>query len=309
MRSVAPLISEIGDYTFSGGGKRVRPVLVLLSARLCGYRGPRAIQVATAAEYLHTATLTHDDVVDGADTRRGRPSVNAKFGTRMAILVGDFLLAQSSQLLVEDGNHDILAIYADSIRKMAEGEVLQLVKSFDPEIPESLYMDVIGRKTATSIAAAAEAGAILGGVTLSERRSVREYGWQLGLAFQLVDDAIDYLSSGEQLGKARFTDLREGKVTLPLLITLKQCTVAEHDEIAAAIKALAMASARADSEPDDSLLERVLEFVGGYRGAERTLERAQDCVDAATRSIEPFVDCEAKSALAELAQFVATRRT
>lgn len=309
MRSVAPLISEIGDYTFSGGGKRVRPVLVLLSARLCGYRGPRAIQVATAAEYLHTATLTHDDVVDGADTRRGRPSVNAKFGTRMAILVGDFLLAQSSQLLVEDGNHDILAIYADSIRKMAEGEVLQLVKSFDPEIPESLYMDVIGRKTATSIAAAAEAGAILGGVTLSERRSVREYGWQLGLAFQLVDDAIDYLSSGEQLGKARFTDLREGKVTLPLLITLKQCTVAEHDEIAAAIKTLAMASARADSEPDDSLLERVLEFVGRYRGAERTLERAQDCVDAATRSIEPFVDCEAKSALAELAQFVATRRT
>ena len=158
VRSVAPLLSEVGDYTFAAGGKRVRPILVLLAARLCGYRGPRAIQVAAAAECLHTATLTHDDVVDGAELRRGRPSVNAQFGTRLAILVGDFLLAQSSSLLVADGNPDILAIYADSIRKMAEGEVLQLMRSFDPGIPESVYLDVIGRKTATSIAAAAEAG-------------------------------------------------------------------------------------------------------------------------------------------------------
>jgi octaprenyl-diphosphate synthase len=309
VRSVAPLLSEAGDYTFAAGGKRVRPVLVLLAARLCGYRGPRAIQVAAAAECLHTATLTHDDVVDGADLRRGRPSVNAQFGTRLAILVGDFLLAQSSSLLVADGNADILAIYADSIRQMAEGEVLQLMRSFDPDIPESVYLDVIGRKTATSIAAAAEAGSILGGVTLSERRAVREYGWQVGLAFQLIDDALDYSSSGEELGKAQLTDLAEGKVTLPLLLTLKRCSTAERDEIHAAVKAFAAATARADEEPPDaSRLSRVADLVTQHRGSELAEERARKCAEAAIASIDPFVDCEAKRALGELAWFVVSRR-
>jgi octaprenyl-diphosphate synthase len=304
VRSVAPLLSEVGDYTFDAGGKRVRPMLVLLAARLCGYRGPRAIQVAAAAECLHTATLTHDDVVDGADLRRGRPSVNAQFGTRLAILVGDFLLAQSSSLLVADGNQDILAIYADSIRKMAEGEVLQLMRSFDPGIPESVYLDVIGRKTATSIAAAAEAGSILGGVTLSERRAVRDYGWQVGLAFQLVDDALDYLSSGEELGKAQLTDLSEGKVTLPLLLTLKRGSSAERDEIEAALKSFSY-----DEEPDPERVARVAELVARHRGAEAAQQRAHECVEAAVASIDPFVDCEAKYALCELARFVVTRRT
>ncbi len=310
VRSVAPLLSEVGGYTFAAGGKRVRPILVLFAARLCGYRGPRAIQVAAAAECLHTATLTHDDVVDGADLRRGRPSVNAQFGTRLAILVGDFLLAQSSSLLVADGNPDILAIYADSIRKMAEGEVLQLMRSFDPGIPESVYLDVIGRKTATSIAAAAEAGSILGGVTLSERRAVREYGWQVGLAFQLVDDALDYLSSGEELGKAQLTDLSEGKVTLPLLLTLKSCSNPERDEIEAAVKSFAIASARADGEgPDPAQLGRVADLVARHRGAELAQGRARECVESGLASIEPFVDCEAKQALCELAWFVLERRT
>lgn len=307
VRSVAPLLSEVGGYTFDAGGKRVRPVLVLLAARLCGYRGPRAIQVAAAAECLHTATLTHDDVVDGADLRRGRPSVNARFGTRLAILVGDFLLAQSSSLLVADGNQDILAIYADSIRKMAEGEVLQLMRSFDPGIPESVYLDVIGRKTATSIAAAAEAGSILGGVTLSERRAVREYGWQVGLAFQLVDDALDYLSSGEELGKAQLTDLAEGKVTLPLLLTLKQCSGAERVEIESAVKSFAVASQEEAADPER--IARVAELVARHRGAEGAQERARQCVESAVASIDPFVDCEAKQALCELAWFVLTRRT
>jgi octaprenyl-diphosphate synthase len=307
VRSVAPLLSEVGDYTFAAGGKRVRPILVLLAARLCGYRGPRAIQVAAAAECLHTATLTHDDVVDGADLRRGRPSVNAQFGTRLAILVGDFLLAQSSSLLVADGNPDILAIYADSIRKMAEGEVLQLVRSFDPGIPESVYLDVIGRKTATSIAAAAEAGSILGGVTLSERRAVREYGWQLGLAFQLVDDALDYLSSGEELGKAQLTDLSEGKVTLPLLLTLKRCSGAERDEIEAAVKSFSIPGD--GGPPDPGKLARVADLVAQHRGAELAQDRARECIESAVASVDPFVDCEAKRALCELAWFVLTRRT
>lgn len=307
MRSVAPLISEIGDYTFDGGGKRVRPLLVLLAARLCGYRGPRAIQVAAAAEFLHTATLVHDDVVDGADTRRGRPSVNARFGGRLAILVGDFLLATSSSMLVEDGNLDILAAYSDTIRKMAEGEVLQLTHSFDPEVSESLYLEVIGRKTATLLATSAESGAILGDVTRSERRAVRDYGWKLGLAFQLVDDALDYSSTGEELGKTPFTDLAEGKVTLPLLTALKRCTVGERDALVAELKGLTR-----DDEgqaPDPGALAHLAEVVDRYHGVEVTIERARTQAREACAEIESFVDSEPKNSLISLADFVVRRRS
>jgi octaprenyl-diphosphate synthase len=308
MRSVAPLISEIGDYTLDGGGKRIRPVLVLLAARLCGYRGPRAIQVAAAAEFLHTATLVHDDVVDGATTRRGRPSVNARFGTRLAILMGDYLLATSSQMLVEDGNNDILAAYTDTIRRMAEGEVLQLTRSFDPEISESLYIDVIGRKTATLLATAAESGAVLGDVTRSERRAVREYGWQLGVAFQLVDDALDYIGDGDELGKAPLADLAEGKVTMPLIATLKRCSVAEREALVTALKSLS-GGAATGAEPDRDALMQVADYVRRYDGAELTLERALQHSREACAKIAPFADCEAKEALYALAEFVVRRKT
>ena len=308
MRSAAPLISESGDYTLDGGGKRVRPILVVLAARLCGYRGPRAVQVAAAAEILHTATLVHDDVVDGAETRRGRPSVNAHFGTRLAILLGDFLLATSSQMLVEDGDLDILGAYSDTIRVMAEGEVLQLTNSFDPEIAESLYFDVIGRKTATLLATAAESGAILGGVTRSERRAVREYGWQFGLAFQLVDDALDYASTGAELGKAPLTDLAEGKVTLPLLATLKRCSVGERNDISARIKSFALASQQRE-DPEAESLQQVAESVKRHRGVEVTIDRARRCAALAQAQIEPFVDGDARHALVALTEFVVSRRS
>ena len=143
-RSIAPMISQVGGYTFEGGGKRFRPLLALLSAAMCGYRGPRIIKVAAAGEFLHTASLVHDDVVDGSDTRRGRESVNERFGSRVAVLVGDFMLATCSELLVEDGSIEVLGSYAESIRKMAEGEVLQLTNSFDPEMGETLYLQIIG---------------------------------------------------------------------------------------------------------------------------------------------------------------------
>ncbi len=307
-RSVAPLISEVGAYTIGGGGKRIRPVLVLLAAGLVGYRGPRAIQVAAAAEILHTATLMHDDVVDGAKTRRGQPSVNAQFGPRLAILLGDFLFATSSALLVEDGNNDILSAYADTIRRMAEGEVLQLTSSFDPDVSESLYLDVIGRKTATLIATSAESGALLGEITRSERRAVREYGWELGLAFQLVDDALDYSSTGEELGKAPLTDLAEGKVTLPLLTALKRCSAGERDALAADLKAFARA-APGQQPPGAEQLARVAAAVERYRGVDVTLARARQCASRACAQIEPFRETEAKRALIALAEFVVQRRS
>ena len=308
MGSVAPLISEIGSYTFDGGGKRVRPMLVLLAARLCGYKGPRAIQVAAAAEFLHTASLVHDDVVDGASTRRGRASVNAQFGTRAAILVGDYLFGTSSQMLVEDGQNEILAAFADTIRKMTEGEVLQLTQSFDPDVSEQTYLEVIGRKTATLLATSAEAGALLGDVTRPERRSVREYGWQLGLAFQLVDDALDYASTGAELGKAPLTDLAEGKVTLPLLTALKRCTVSERESITAELKGFARA-AQSGEEPAAGDLELVAELVRRHKGVDVTIARARDCVQRAKSQIEAFLDSDAKSAMLELADFVLLRKS
>ncbi len=307
MESVASLVPEVGEHTFGGGGKRVRPLLLLLASRLCGYRGPRAIQVATAVEFLHTATLLHDDVVDGADTRRGRPSISALFGARVAILVGDFLLARASQTIVEDGDPDILWIFTETLRTMSEGEVLQLSRSFDPELPEAVYLEVIGRKTSSLLATCTESGAILGGVTRGERRALRDFGWQLGLAFQLVDDALDYIGSKEELGKPPLGDLAEGKVTMPLIAALKRCSVSERTEVDAVLKACAKSDLDPDATPDPSDLARVRELVVRYRGPELALERAGACIDRAKSRIEPFTDSESKSALFDLATFVVQR--
>jgi octaprenyl-diphosphate synthase len=308
MRSVAPLIPEVGEHAFASGGKRVRPLLVLLCARLCGYRGPRAMQVASAVEFLHTATLMHDDVVDGATTRRGRPSVNARWGDRIAILVGDFLYARASQTLVEDGNPDILWIYANTIRMMSEGEVMQLERSFDPEIGESVYLDVIGHKTSSLLATAAESGAILGGVTRAERNAVREYGWQVGLAFQIVDDALDYTGDGDELGKAPLADLAEGKVTLPLILALKRCSGAERALVGSVVKGIAQARLAGDVGAPAAEIASVAAVVERHRGAELALERARECAARARAQIAPFAECDAKRALSDLADFIVSRR-
>ncbi len=303
VRSADTLIPEVGEHTFASGGKRIRPVLVLLTSRLCGYRGPRALQIAAAAEYLHSASLLHDDVVDGASERRGRPSVNAQFGERLAILVGDFMYARGCQMLVEDGSIDILSLYAEALRQMTEGEVLQLSQSFDPDVTESVYLEVIGRKTASLLGAAAESGAILGGVTRAERRSVREYGWELGLAFQLVDDALDYVGTGAELGKPPLQDLSEGKVTLPLLAALKRCSVGEREGIASILKSFS----REGSGADPKQASQVAECVARYQGVEITLARASQRAAEARARIESFVDSQVKQTLLDLTEFVVQR--
>jgi octaprenyl-diphosphate synthase len=306
-RSVAAMIPEVGEHTFASGGKRIRPVMVLLTSRLCGYRGPRAIQVAAAVEYFHNASLLHDDVVDAADVRRGRPSVNARFGEQLAILVGDFMYARACQMLVDDGSMDIISVYAEALRQMTEGEVLQLSRSFDPDVSESTYMEVIGRKTASLLAAAAESGAILGGVTRAERRGVRDYGWELGLAFQLVDDALDYRSTGERLGKPALQDASEGKVTLPLLTALKRCSVGERDTIGSILKSFGREASQGGGPPDPAEVARVAACVERHHGVEITLARAGQRAAEARAKIEHFVDCQAKQTLLELTEFVVQR--
>jgi octaprenyl-diphosphate synthase len=313
--SEGALVPLIGDHVLGSGGKRLRPALTLLAAELCGYTGPRRVQVAAAVELLHTATLLHDDVVDVAQLRRGRAAANAVWGNRRAVLVGDFLYARASSMIVEDGDLEICWIFSNTIRLITEGELLQLERSFDPTVTEQHYYGVIERKSAELLSAACDAGAILGGVTRAERRRLAEFGRQVGLAFQLRDDALDYSAHQGELGKRPCADLREGKVTLPLLLALKRCTAAEREGASALLKTAARRAAELSSEgvsdPDrvlsDSELAPVVEIVRRHRGVEDTDRRAREHVERARAAVAPFPDAPARRALLASAEFAVAR--
>ena len=306
--SDAELIGAIGDHVFDSGGKRLRPALLCLAAELCGYTGPRRIQIGAALELIHTATLLHDDVVDLATVRRGKPAAHVVWGNKRSILAGDFLYARASTMIVEDGSPGILRIFTNCIQAMSEGELLQLERSFDVDVPESHYYKVIERKSATLLSAAGECGAVLAGVTRAEERRVAEYGRELGLAFQIRDDALDYEADESALGKHRYTDLREGKVTLPLLFTLKRCTTNEREMVAGLLKEIA-AEALEYGEAQRPVEEfaPVLELVRRYRGVEDTMSRAEEHVAKATAAIAPYEDGPAKQALLAAAAFAVAR--
>ena len=310
LSSESGLVGLLGEHLLKSGGKRIRPALLLLAAQLCGYTGSRRVQIGAALELLHTATLLHDDVVDFSQLRRGRPSANALWGNRRAILAGDFFYARASAMIVEDGDLDILWVFANTIRSMAEGELLQLERSYDPSVTESHYFHVIERKSAVLLSAATENGAILGGVTRAERRRLADFGRELGLAFQLRDDALDYEAGEKALGKPPYTDIREGKVTLPLLLALKRCTSTERDAIGSVIKSAArVLEFGADAASSSAALDLspALEAIERYHGLEDTLRRAQEHVARAEAAIAPFPDGEAKADLVAAAQFAATR--
>jgi octaprenyl-diphosphate synthase len=311
------LIGAVGNHVLSSGGKRLRPLLVMLAAELCGYDGPRRVQIAAAIELLHTATLLHDDVVDLATLRRGKEAARAIWGNRRAVLVGDYFYARASSMIVEDGNMDILSIFSETIRRMSEGELMQLERSFDPEVTEAHYYAVIDRKSASLIGAAAEAGAILAGVTRAERRRLAQYGREFGLAFQLRDDALDFAGAEAELGKSPYTDLREGKVTLPLLLTLKRATAAERDAIGAVLKTAARRAAELQAEGiidvarvlDANELAPVVELVERHHGIPDTNRRAREHVSRAAEAIAPFPDGPSKSALLAAADYAVGRET
>jgi octaprenyl-diphosphate synthase len=309
--SRASVIGELGEHLLAAGGKRLRPALVLLAAELCRYEGPRRIELAAALELLHSATLVHDDIVDLAELRRGRPSANAIWGNRRAVLAGDFFYARASSMIVEDGDLEIVESYARTIRLMAEGELLQLERSFDVNVTEAHYYDVIERKSATLLSNCCEIGALLGNVTRHERNRISEYGRQLGLAFQLRDDCLDYDAQLAELGKEPFADIREGKITLPLILTLKRCRVAEREHIAGVMKS---ASRLADEhggmaplDAPDLDLGPVAELVSTHNGLADTLRRAQQHVEKAIDAIAPFSDGPAKRALKAAAEFSVAR--
>lgn len=312
LTSDIPIVSALGEHILGAGGKRLRPALVLLTAELCGYTGPRRIGIAASIEMLHTATLLHDDVVDRASVRRGEPSANAIWDNRRAVLGGDFLYARASSMVVEDGDVEILEVFASAIQRIAEGELLQLERSFEVDITERTYFEIIEGKSAVLLSGACLAGAILGGVTRAERRQVAAYGRDLGLAFQLKDDALDYDTGAAVLGKPRYADLIEGKVTLPLILTLKRCTVAERERIAAILKEAAQRdrAVGAGVPPDAGEapgVKIVAELVDRHQGVVDTLRKANESVTRAIEALAAFPDSPAKQALVAAAAFSVSR--
>jgi octaprenyl-diphosphate synthase len=293
------MIPTVSNYLISSGGKRFRPVLLLLCAHLCGYHGPRAVPLASTIEFIHTATLLHDDVVDRAFVRRGMASANSVWGDGASVLVGDFLFTKSFSIIVQDGNLHILEVVSGATTRMAEGEVMQLVKMGNPEIAEEDYYYVVMNKTAVLISAACQIGAILGGVSMEKEKALADFGFNLGIAFQLMDDTLDYVSEEATLGKAIGKDLNEGKITLPLIQTLRTCSKAERDHLTPIIL---------DPNRRQEDLGYLLKMVKSCGGIEYTTQRAEEFVAKAHSSLSLFPSSQEKEALLAVSDYTIRRK-
>jgi|TARA_B110000879_G_scaffold26298_1_gene35597 octaprenyl-diphosphate synthase len=294
------LVESIGHYIVDAGGKRLRPMLVLLTARACGVKSDQHINMAAVIEFIHTATLLHDDVVDMSTLRRGRPTVNAQWNNPSSVLVGDFIYSRAFQVLVKIGDMRIMEIMADTTNKIAEGEVLQLISKSNPNSTEALYMQVIQNKTAILFEAAAKSGAMLSGADQKSVSAMAEFGLQLGLAFQLIDDALDYIGDAEELGKNVGDDLAEGKSTLPLIYTMANSSSADRDLIQQSLRAESLTSQQ---------LQEVIALVKNSGALEYTQELASTKTTAAVKALEALPNSEYKTALKDLVEFSLTRKT
>ena len=296
LHSDVPLVETIGQYLVDAGGKRLRPLLVLLSSQGLGYKGRDHIALATIIEFLHTATLLHDDVVDTSDLRRGRSTANAKWGNAPSVLVGDFLYSRAFQLMISLGSMPIMEILSNATNTIAEGEVQQLVNCRDISITEEQYTKVIHHKTAMLFEAASHTGALLAGASPEHTQALKNYGTHLGLAFQLVDDALDYTGDAASLGKNVGDDLAEGKPTLPLIYTLKAGTADQKQLVAEAIT-------NASAEK----LEEIVQAVTDSGAIEYTMNAAKKESELALSAIQNLPESDYKKALIELAIFSTDR--
>lgn len=296
--SPVTLIQEMGGYIAGAGGKRLRPILLLLAARLAGYRGPRGVRLACVVELLHTATLIHDDVVDQAPLRRGRPSANRRWGDDASVLVGDHLYSKSFAALVRDNDRAVMETLARSTMSMTEAEVFQLELKRSGTTSEADYLRIITQKTASFISACCRIGALLGGGPPELIEALTRYGLDIGVAFQISDDSLDFVADQDRLGKAIGADLREGKRTLPLIAMLERARPAERERVRALLRHRTL-------EPAE--LEEIRHLVLEHEGVEYARARAHAYAQAAKADLEPFPPSEARDTLVLVADFVVDR--
>ncbi len=296
LQSEIVLINQVGTHIINSGGKRLRPVIHLLCARAIGYSGSQHIDIAAIIEFIHTATLLHDDVVDASDLRRGQETANSLWGNEASVLVGDFLYSRAFQMMVGVGNMQIMSILANATNTIAEGEVQQLLNVHDPETTEQRYLDVIHNKTAKLFESASELAAILGQQDPEAQQAMARYGMHLGTAFQLIDDVLDYSASSEEMGKNIGDDLAEGKPTLPLIYTIQNGTKEQADIVRKAIE-----------ENGLDYIDAVTEAIQATGAIDYTADCAEKESQLAIEALENVADSEYKTALVDLAKFAVHR--
>lgn len=298
LESDVALVSQVSRYIVASGGKRLRPLVVLLAARAFGYRGEKHVRAAAIIEFIHTATLLHDDVVDSSSRRRGKDSANTVFGNQASVLVGDFLYSRAFQMMVDIGSMRVMQVLADATNTIAAGEVLQLMNVHDPDTTEDAYREVIYRKTARLFEAGAQIAAVLTQRSAADEAAMIEYGRNLGMAFQLVDDALDFDASPEELGKNLGDDLAEGKATLPLIYAMQHGRSADRELIRNAIL---------EGGLDD--LPRIQSIIESTGALQYTAARAQEAADVAIGALSGIPDSDYKQALIAIAEFSVRRRS
>ncbi|MEX0731483.1 MAG: octaprenyl diphosphate synthase [Aquisalimonadaceae bacterium] len=290
------LINQLGAYIINSGGKRLRPLQVLLAARACGYEGEQHRALAAVIEFIHTATLLHDDVVDGSDMRRGKDTANRLWGNEASVLVGDFLYSRAFEMMVEVGNMDVMGVMARTTNTIAEGEVMQLLHVNDPDTTEERYLHVIYCKTATLFEAAGRLGAILAGKPAGIQDEIAAYGRHLGTAFQLVDDALDYAGSSEAIGKNVGDDLAEGKPTMPLIHVMREGSAAQRELVREAIE-----------QGGRDRIEAVMDAIESTGAIAYTRALAQTAARNAVASLASLPDSKFRQAMEDLAHFSVQR--
>ena len=298
MHSPVELIPQLASHIIAAGGKRLRPMLTLAAARLCGYRGDRHVALAACVEFIHTATLLHDDVVDESGLRRGRASANAVWGNKASVLVGDFLFSRAFQLMVADGSLKVLEILSQASAVIAEGEVLQLITTNDTETSEQSYLEVIRCKTAALFAAACRVGAVVAGRPKVEEEALDSYGLNLGIAFQLIDDVLDFSARQVELGKSIGDDFREGKITLPVILAFRRGDETERSFWRRTLE---------DLQQADDDLERAIALLDRHGALRDTVARAAHYGAIARDALGIFPDSPDKRALLEAIDFAIVR--
>jgi octaprenyl-diphosphate synthase len=288
----------IGKYVLEGGGKRLRPLILILCTELAGYKDDARLTLAAIIESIHTASLLHDDVIDGADIRRGKNPANTIWGNQIVILVGDFLYSNALRLAVMQKSQRIMEALSEATTRMTEGEILQLSKTGDPEIKEEEYLDIISAKTAALICASCKIGAILSSLPDEQESALTQFGLKTGVAFQMADDILDYVAEENQLGKSLGKDLNEGKITLPLIYLLKSADSTESAEIKEILQ----------KEVKTRGLKRILKLFKKYNSIELSLKKAQNLIAEAKAELSVFPDSPAKAALYTVADYALNRR-